>query len=94
MSDEIQEHIEWFFTQKKIPVIVEHRNRGYSMFRFDTGEPLARLRRIPKEDYFEVLWWSHKEKWDHIGDWGGIIQPLDEALEYILKDPMGCFWYS
>ena len=44
-------------------------------------------------DLYNVLWWSHREKWEPIGDFGGVCLPLDDALEYIAEDPMGCFWH-
>jgi hypothetical protein len=50
------------------------------------------LRPTGKDDDVEVLWWSHRDKWESIGDFGGIILSLDEALEYVAKDPLGCFW--
>ena len=52
----------------------------------------ARLRPTGKGDDVEVLWWSHRDKWESIGDFGGIILSLDEALDYVAEDPMGCFW--
>ena len=32
------------------------------------------------------------DKWDHIGDFGGLFMGIEEALEYVLSDPMGIFW--
>ena len=40
----------------------------------------------------EVMWWSHRDRWDQIGDFGPMLMPLDEALDYVARDPMGCFW--
>jgi len=59
----------------------------------DSGKPIARLRPTGKGDQVEVMWWSHREKWDQIGDFGPMVMPLDEALEYVTMDPMGCFWH-
>jgi len=39
------------------------------------------------------MWWSHRDRWDQIGDFGPMVMPLDEALDYVAKDPMGCFWH-
>ena len=65
--------------------------RGISMFGPD-GQPVARLRSLGR-DGWEVLWWSHRDKWESIGDFGGIIyHDVDEALAYVLDDPMGIFW--
>ena len=65
---------------------------GYSLFLATTGEPLARLRPIGLGELFEILWWSHRERWEPIGGFEGIHLPLDEALDYVADDPMGCFW--
>ena len=44
-------------------------------------------------DGWEVLWWSHRDKWESIGDFGGVVcDDVDEALTYVLGDPMGIFW--
>jgi hypothetical protein len=34
---------------------------------------------------------SHRDKWDHISDFGGILMPLEEALEYVVSDAPGYF---
>jgi len=73
-------------------VIIQKAAKGYSLFREDTGRPVARLRPTGKGDQVEVMWWSHRDKWDQIGDFGPMLMSLDEALEYVAKDPMGCFW--
>jgi hypothetical protein len=42
---------------------------------------------------WEVLWWSHRDKWESIGDMGGVVfDTVEEAAEYVLDDPMGLFW--
>ena len=74
-------------------VLIQKQSKGYSLFREDTGEPVARLRPIGRSDKVEVMWWSHQDKWDHIGDFGPMTMALDEALEYIAEDPMGIFWH-
>jgi hypothetical protein len=40
-----------------------------------------------------AVWWSHRDKWDQIGDFGPMVMPLDEALAYVAEAPMGCFWH-
>ena len=74
-------------------VLIEKRSNGYSLFREDNGCPIARLRPSEKkEDLVEILWWSHRGKWEQIGDMGPMTMPLEAALEYIAKDPVGIFW--
>ena len=85
--------IEAFNEENGGGVVIRKIAKGYSLFVEDTGAPLARLRPIGKGDLYNVLWWSHRDKWEPIGDFGGVTLPLEEALEYIAEDPMGCFWH-
>ncbi len=85
--------IEAFNKAKGGGVLIRKQSKGYSLFREDTGEPVARLRPTGKGDRVEIMWWSHRDKWDQIGDFGPMTMPLDEALKYIARDPMGIFWH-
>ena len=67
--------------------------RGYSLFREDNGRPVARLRPTGDDDRVEVVWWSHRGKWEQIGCLGPLVMPVSEALDYIARDPCGCFWH-
>jgi hypothetical protein len=91
--DFIQGRIEAFSAAHGGGVLVRKVARGYSLFHEETGEPLARLRPTGANDQVEVLYWGYRERWEPIGDFGGIRMPLDEALVYIAEDPMGCFWH-
>ena len=73
-------------------VIIRRAAKGYSLFREENGKPVARLRPTGRGDQVEVMWWSHRDKWDQIGDFGPMLMSLGEALEFVRKDPMGCFW--
>ena len=69
-------------------VVLRSDRRGISMFDPD-GQRVARLRNLGK-DGWKVLWWSHRDKWESIGEFGGIVcDDMDEALAYVLDDPMG-----
>ena len=92
-NDEILQRIEVFNEARGGGVVIRKAARGYSLFREDNGKPIARLRTAGKGDLVEVMWWSHRDRWEQIGDFGPIVMPLDEALEYVAKDPMGCFWH-
>ena len=92
-ADELLARIEAFNQAQGGGVLIQKAAKGYSPFREDTCQPVARLRPTGKADQVEVLWWSHRDKWDQIGDFGPFVMPLDEALEYIAEDPMGCFWH-
>jgi hypothetical protein len=65
------------------------RDSGYSLFSAETGKPIARLRPTGRADEVEILWWRG-DRWGRIGDFGGSILPLDEALDYIADEPL--FW--
>jgi hypothetical protein len=91
--DDILARIEAFSVAKGGGVVIHKAARGYSLFREDSGKPVARLRPTGKGDQVEVMWWSHRDRWDQIGDFGPMVMPLAEALEYVAKDPMGCFWH-
>ena len=92
-NDDILAQIEAFNKANGGGVVIQKAAKGYSLFREDTGEPIARLRLTGKGNLFEVMWWSHRDKWDQIGDFGPMLMPLDESLEYVAEDPMGCFWH-
>ncbi len=72
-------------------VVVRKQSRGYSLFQEDTGEPVARLLPTGKKDRVKIMWWSHRGKWDQIGELDSTT--LDEALNYIARDPIGVFWH-
>jgi len=78
-----------------VPVVVRHVNKGYSIIH-ESGVPVARFRpEAGEEDRFEVCWWkSTSNRWSRIGDFGGMIMGLEEALEYVLSDPDGLFWMA
>jgi hypothetical protein len=91
--DITQGRIEAFNNTHGGGVFVRKDARGYCLFREDTGAPVARLRPVKSSALMEVLWWSGRDRWDSIGDFGGVHLPLDEALDYIAEDPEGCFWH-
>ena len=73
--------------------VIQKAARGYSLFRADDGQPVARLRPTGTGDQVEVMWWSHRDRWDQIGDFGPMLMSMDEALHYVATDPLGCFWH-
>jgi hypothetical protein len=89
--DVILQRIEAFNQARGGGVAIQRAAKGYSLFREDTGKPVARLRLTGKADRVEVMWWRW-DKWGQIGDFGPMTMPLDEALIYIAQDPMGIFW--
>jgi hypothetical protein len=55
-----------------------HDRSGYSLFSVATGVAIARLRPTGNNDKVEILWWRH-DRWASIGDFGGLLMPLDQA---------------
>lgn len=91
--DPLLVRIQAFDKAKGGGVFIRKVSKGYSLYREDNGEPVARLRPTGRADKVEIMWWSHRDKWDQIGDFGPMAMPLDEALDFIAKDPMGVFWH-
>jgi hypothetical protein len=91
-TDETLDRIEAFNQAKGGGVLIQRAAKGFSLFREDNGKPIARLRPTGKGDQVEVMWWSHRDKWEQIGDFGPMLMSLDEALMYIARNTLGCFW--
>ena len=90
--DSVLKKLTEYFEKKHSPVLVQRVNKGYSIIH-ESGERIARL--VPRggdSDHFKILWWSHRDKWERIGDFGGVVMSIEEALEYVLPDPMDIFW--
>ena len=91
-ADPYKIRIEVFFRKRGVAVTVRKDKAGYSIFYGPRKTPTARLRFTGDKDMVEVLWWSHRNRWESIGDFGGILLNFDDALKYIDKDPLGCLW--
>jgi len=70
-------------------VDVVRANRGYTLYSLRTGGPVARLRPTGKQDDVQVLWWRG-QSWATPGDFGPVIMPLDQALEFVATESF--FW--
>ncbi len=79
-----------FSHQEKLEI--KKRGNGYSLYLKFNGRPIARVKLISNSNIYEVLWWSHRDKWESIGDFGGETFAIDGAIEFIDNDPLGCFW--
>jgi hypothetical protein len=91
--DPLLARIEAFVAGNGGGVVVRKVGGGYSLFREPSARPVARFRPTGQGDAVEVKWWSHRGRWDDIGDFGPLVLPLDQALTYLADDPMGCFWH-
>jgi hypothetical protein len=61
---------------------------GYTLSSVRTGAPVARLKPIPHDGCFEVLWWR-RDAWGSTGPFGAGLS-LDDALDFIASEPP--FW--
>ena len=87
--DMTKSRIKAVLAARRCPAEVMRINRGYTVVY--QGRSVSRIRERGKR--WEVVWWSHRDKWESIGDLGGeVFDTIEEAVEYILDDPMGIFW--
>lgn len=86
-----QQIIEKYFEEHGIPVQTSFIRGGLSIYASNRKMPIARFVPCGSRGGVEVMWFSHRDKWDHIGDFGGVTMSLEEALEYVVTDASGCF---
>jgi hypothetical protein len=88
-ADAAMSGIQKVFKKRGCPAVPARVNRGYTIYY--EGMPVSRIRQ--RDKWWEVLWVSHRGKWESIGDMGGMVfDTVEEAAEYVLDDPMGIFW--
>jgi len=92
MLKEKQHMIAAYFESHGIPVETRIIRGGLSVYMQARKTPITRFIPTGNDTGVEVLWYSHRDKWDHIGDFGGVTMPLDKALEYVVSDAPGCFY--
>jgi hypothetical protein len=89
-TDELRDRIAAFaFPRGGVEMV--RANRGYTLYSCRTGGPVARLRPTGQEDEVQVLWWRN-EAWAAPGDFGPIVMPLDQALEFVATESF--FWIN
>jgi hypothetical protein len=85
--DRIKRHIEQFFEYRR-EWDVRKAGGGYGFYHQDDGRPLARLK--PHQDGgFEIQYWCRRKRWKTWPSKTRLVLPLDEALEFVLKNPTG-----
>jgi hypothetical protein len=72
-------------------VEVVRANRGYTLYSRRTNGPVARLRPTGEGDEVQVLWWRGTA-WAAPSDFGPVVMPLDQALEFIATQDF--FWIN
>ena len=91
--DFVQYRIEAFNREQGGGVVVRKDRNGYTLVGDESRVPIARLRPKDPSGKYEVLYWSaDTDRWRAVGENGGTVLPLDEALDFIAADPMDCFW--
>ena len=55
--DPMLQRIEAFNRAKGGGIAIQKTAKGYSLFREETGQPVARLRPTSQADKVEVMWW-------------------------------------
>ncbi|MBI2355266.1 MAG: hypothetical protein HYV06_09595 [Deltaproteobacteria bacterium] len=91
MLKEKQHMIAAYFESHGISVETRIIRGGLSIYTKTRKTPITRFIPMGRGDGVEVMWYSHSDKWDHIGDFGGVTMSLDNALEYVVSDAPGCF---
>jgi hypothetical protein len=69
-------------------VSVRKLRGGYSLSWARTGAPVARLKPMPQDERFKVLWWR-RDAWGPAGPFGAVLC-LDDALDFIASEAF--FW--
>ena len=68
-----------------------YKDKGaYHLYLLETEAPIARLKPTGNGDEVRLGYWSHRRRWEDIDDMGGVVMPLDDALEFIANE--GIFW--
>src|SRR4051812_20938788 len=70
-------------------VEVIRANRGDTLYGRRTGGQVARLRPTGENDDVQILWWRGAG-WATPGDFGPLIMPLNEALNFVATESF--FW--
>ena len=89
-SDPYLARFEAFSLRKGGGVTVTKVRNGYNQYHTATDAPIARLNPTGSNDDMRIRFWSYRERWQDVGDFGGIILPLEQALEEIATN--GVFW--
>ena len=63
---------------------------AYHLYLLETEAPIARLKPTGNGDEVRLGYWSHRRKWEDVDDMGGIVMPLDDALQSIANEAV--FW--
>ena len=82
--------IESFNLKKGGGVTIKKVQNGYNLYLTATDVPIARLNPSGTDVEMRIRFWSYRRHWKDVGDFGGIILPLEEALDEIATNEI--FW--
>ncbi|MEN8750768.1 hypothetical protein [Marivita sp.] len=88
--DEIAARIEAFDNANGGGVGLYEDKGACHLYLLETEAPIARLKPTGNGDEVRVGYWSHRRRWEDVDDMGGVVLPLNEALEFIANE--GIFW--
>lgn len=88
--DEIAARIEAFDNANGGGVGLYEDKGACHLYLLETEAPIARLKPTGNGDEVRVGYWSHRRRWEDVDDMGGVVLPLNEALEFIANE--GTFW--
>ena len=89
-SDPYLARIEAFNLKNGGGVTIKKVQNGHNLYLTATDAPIARLNPSGTDDEMRIRFWSYRGHWKDVGDFGGIILPLEEALDDITTN--GIFW--
>lgn len=70
-----------------------YKDKGaYHLYLLETEAPIARLNPTGIGDEVRLGYWSHRRRWEDVDDMGGVVKPLDEALEFIATNDAFWLW--
>ena len=88
--DPIPARVETFDKEAGGGVTVDKHRGCYTLTLTETDAPIARLKPEGPGERMRVQYWSSQGRWKDVGDMGGLVLPLDEALATIAKTDL--FW--
>ena len=88
-EERLQRQIERVFSKREFSRVVRPMSWGYAVFD-DDDVPVALIRH--RQDRWEVLLWTRREKWERIGDSGVFFDAVQDAAGYVVDDPLGVLW--
>ena len=89
-SDPYLARIEAFNLKKGGGVTITKVQNGYNLYLTATDAPIARLNPSGTDDEMRIRFWSYREHRKDVGDFRGIILPLEEALDEVATNEI--FW--